>query len=565
MAILTVSTLILAVTIYLSYKLVIFPLFLSPLSKLPAAHHSAHLSSLWILYHRLWQQDTPLVHDAHVRLGPIIRIAPNEVAINGVDAGIKTIYSGGFEKGSWYQIGFANYGVEPMFAMPDRHRHGMRKRIVSNVYAKSTLLASPAIRGITRVVVEQRLPKRIQSDLKRCGQDGEGVEFYDIFAAATLDFVSAYVFGVSNATDMLGDQKESTRFLREFKARQVYTFWRQECPIFTRCMSALGLQWVIIPRWVDESSAEIEDWNMRLCRAAEKTLETIKKSDPNDRREHFPTVYAQLRDGLLKERAALSPSHKDEKASIDEATIVEIAAELLDHTLAGLDTSSITLTYLAWELSRPSNRRWQDLLRSELLNIPREERSSDAKTLDGLPILHAIVMETLRLHAPIPGQQPRLTPAASRGAPPTILCGYRIPPGVRVQAQAWSLHRNPQIFPDPEAFEPRRWIPPDVSLPGIDSSSTTPEHAKEMMRWFWAFSSGGRMCVGSNLAMLDMKAIVAGVWSTFETAVVDGHRDESMKHNGGYLAEPLGAGSQGYCRLQVRWLDDAAKIPNASA
>jgi cytochrome P450 len=501
------------------------------------------------------------VHDAHLRLGPIVRIAPNEVAINNVDEGIKTIYSGGFEKGTWYQIGFANYGVEPMFAMPDRQRHGVRKRIVSNVYAKSTLLGSAAIRGITSVVVEQRLHKRIQSDLKRCGQ---GIEVYDVFAAATLDFVSAYVFGILNGTDLLGDQEESTRFLREFKARQAYTFWRQECPAFTKCMSALGLQWVIIPQWVDESSAQIEDWNMRLCRAVETTLDAVEQRNNENRPDCFPTVYAQLRDGLLKEKASSPSSSKDDKASMDDATMVEIAAELLDHTLAGLDTSSITLTYLAWELSRPSNRHWQDLLRLELLDLPQEQRFSDAKALDGLPILHAIVMETLRLHAPIPGQQPRMTPAAPKGSHPTILCGYSIPPGVRVQAQAWSLHRNPEIFPDPEAFEPRRWLPPDISLPGMKLSTTTPGHAKEMMRWFWAFSSGGRMCVGSNLAMLDMKAIVAGVWSRFETTVV--HSDsESMRHNGGYLAEPLGAVSQGYCRLRVRCLDAAAGMPDATS
>ena len=45
------------------------------------------------------------------------------------------------------------------------------------------------------------------------------------------------------------------------------------------------------------------------------------------------------------------------------------------------------------------------------------------------------------------------------------------------------------------------------------------------------------MCVGSNLAMLDMKAIVAGIWADFETSIVD---DEGMVPNGGYEAEPVG-------------------------
>lgn len=50
------------------------------------------------------------------------------------------------------------------------------------------------------------------------------------------------------------------------------------------------------------------------------------------------------------------------------------------------------------------------------------------------------------------------------------------------------------------------------------------------------------MCVGSNLAMLDMKATVVAIWSKFSTEVID---DEGMVPNGGYMAEPLGVGPGG--------------------
>lgn len=63
---------------------------------------------------------------------------------------------------------------------------------------------------------------------------------------------------------------------------------------------------------------------------------------------------------------------------------------------------------------------------------------------------------------------------------------------------------------------------------------------KEMLRWFWAFGSGGRMCIGSNLAMqgefrarsqqaetgaltkeTEMKLMVAAVYSNYQTSIVD--------------------------------------------
>lgn len=50
------------------------------------------------------------IHDAHQRLGPVVRLAPKEVSVNCVEGGIKTIYTGGFEKHEWYQNLFFNYG-----------------------------------------------------------------------------------------------------------------------------------------------------------------------------------------------------------------------------------------------------------------------------------------------------------------------------------------------------------------------------------------------------------------------------------------------------------------------
>ena len=49
------------------------------------------------------------MHAAHQKHGPIIRLGPNEISVNQVDGGIRTVYGGGFEKGEWYRI-FDNYG-----------------------------------------------------------------------------------------------------------------------------------------------------------------------------------------------------------------------------------------------------------------------------------------------------------------------------------------------------------------------------------------------------------------------------------------------------------------------
>lgn len=81
-----------------------------------------------------------------------------------------------------YSNVFGNYGVEPMFAMECRTEHSQRKRMVSNVYAKSTLQSSPSLTKQTEIIIRDRLLPR----LKAASQAGEDVELYDVFSAVTM-------------------------------------------------------------------------------------------------------------------------------------------------------------------------------------------------------------------------------------------------------------------------------------------------------------------------------------------------------------------------------------------
>ena len=42
---------------------------------------------------------------------------------------------------------------------------------------------------------------------------------------------------------------------------------------------------------------------------------------------------------------------------------------------------------------------------------------------------------------------------------PFNLLGYQLPPGTILGTQAWSMHREPEVFRDPEYFNPDRWLP----------------------------------------------------------------------------------------------------------
>ena len=92
------------------YQYFVYPVFLSPLSKIPNAHSTCSFSSTWILWKRYRANENKAIHLAHQRYGDIVRLGPRELSINCVEGGIKTVYSGGFEKHDWYSDVFDNYG-----------------------------------------------------------------------------------------------------------------------------------------------------------------------------------------------------------------------------------------------------------------------------------------------------------------------------------------------------------------------------------------------------------------------------------------------------------------------
>lgn len=97
----------------------------------------------------------------------------------------------------------------------------------------------------------------------------------------------------------------------------------------------------------------------------------------------------------------------------------------------------------------PYNKSCSSGLTYELLTNLKTRHFYRTQGYRCAPVLHAIVMETLRLHAAMPGGQPRVTPANAKLGPPDAEI-HGLPADVHVVSYAHSLHRNPDIFPEPE-------------------------------------------------------------------------------------------------------------------
>jgi len=144
---------------------------------------------------------------------------------------------------------------------------------------------------------------------------------------------------------------------------------------------------------------------------------------------------------------------------------------------AGHDTTTATISFLFWELAQRPD--WEDL--------------------------DSALEETLRLYPPA-WIGPR------RALSEFELHGHRVPAGVPVNYSSWASHRLPDVWEDPHAFLPERF------LPG--------EREKIPRGAYVPFGGGSRICLGMRFGQLEIGIIAAAIRERFTLERVPGHRLE---------------------------------------
>jgi cytochrome P450 len=107
---------------------------------------------------------------------------------------------------------------------------------------------------------------------------------------------------------------------------------------------------------------------------------------------------------------------------------------------------------------------------------------------DGDEYLTATVHETLRRRPVIPNAAPRLVKR------PVEIGGWTYPVGVAISPNAYLVHHDPAIYPDPYAFRPERFV-------GVSPGTYT---------WI-PFGGGRRRCLGASFALLEMRTVLRAV------------------------------------------------------
>ncbi|MFE9575412.1 cytochrome P450 [Nocardia sp. NPDC006044] len=164
-----------------------------------------------------------------------------------------------------------------------------------------------------------------------------------------------------------------------------------------------------------------------------------------------------------------------------------LAEQAVTILFGGIDASTSMLTWTLHELAQRPEVAAQ--LRKELSTV----EDPSPRSLDKLDYLNRFLNEVARLHSPL--LQTRRTVTTVE------LGGFTFPAGTDIGYSFAAIHRNPNIFADPETFDPDRW-----PTPGSGSKC----------RSFVPFSMGSQMCIGNNVAWVLLQTTLLSLLSKWE-------------------------------------------------
>ncbi len=171
----------------------------------------------------------------------------------------------------------------------------------------------------------------------------------------------------------------------------------------------------------------------------------------------------------------------DDGNSFTDADIVNHMIFLM---MAAHDTSTSTLTTMAYHLA--ANPQWQQRCRDEGARIGDEPLDIDA--LDKMETLDLVINESLRMMTPLPF-------SIRRAVRDTEILGHYIPEGTNVNLWPGMTHRLPELWTDPQRFDPDRFAEPRS------------EHKRHRYA-FAPFGGGAHKCIGMVFGQLEIKTVM---------------------------------------------------------
>ncbi|KAB8221594.1 cytochrome P450 [Aspergillus novoparasiticus] len=411
----------------------------------------------------------------HKRYGPIVRINPREVHISDPQY-YDEIYASGTRRRN-KDADFVSFtGLLLSSALTTDHDlHRYRRGLMNNFFSKKS------VRRISHLVEEK--VHKLMHRFEASHRSNKVVRLDDAFAAMTSDVITHYCYG--KIWDYLDDANLRTDIRKAVHDLTCSVHFNRIFPIFLAVLQRLPLR---LLHAIHPARSVVLDIQKAIY---EQSAEAIH-GDKYDIGHHgavdkHTTIYDQLTDPSI-------PAGERPLQRLQDEGLLLISA--------GTETTARALTTACFHIASDDQVRTR--LREELRTVLSTPTSPVTwSELERLPYLTGTVNESLRLGGFLTTRSPRIAPDE-----PLTYKEYTIHPGTPVSSSSYFGHKNPNIFPEPEKFSPERWI----------SAGRSNDH---LFKYITSFSRGSRICVGMNLAFLELYMTLAYFVRRFDVELID--------------------------------------------
>ena len=437
----------------------------------------------------------------HDKYGPLVRIGPGEVSIGDYHL-YRRIYSQNTctKEESFYgastllgkdhlaSIRYVSCLLNPVRPVSkgalsrNKALHSARRKMMSQPFSQQAINENESL--ITEM--SERLAERI---ITSCAASPTGTsDVVDLCKLFSLEVICKAAF---NRDISQPSMEHAMTFLRAMEDTPVVMIMLSVFP-FLRDWTTVNER---LPGLVGHAFRQSKHYE-QFTRSLFRSFQQESKTDSTERFMGTPLIRGV-------------DAHLDRQLSEDEAI-----EEAMGLAFAGSGTTSSTLLYLFYQLSRPQNRNIQLKLREEL-------QQSGRKLIEvkDLPYLNAVIKETMRLHPTIISTLPRVLDV------PLQCNDIVLPANTIVGMQNYVHHRDPKVYTDPHSFIPDRWI-------GQTQSS-------ELEKAFTPFSLGSRNCIGQNLAKAELYIAASLIFRRFDLRLNEAMKETDMDPVDRFVLSPV--------------------------
>jgi pentalenene oxygenase len=323
-------------------------------------------------------------------------------------------------------------------------------------HRRHRLMMQPAFRR-DRIAEYAKLMHEEIVNATKDWQDGQELDLRKNMTALTLAVTCRALMSSKSADELVGALQDGLPFVLDV--------------MYKRLVNPLAKATAKLPTGTNRQFTETV---ARLHRMADAIVAEYRGSEEEDRND------------LL---TMLMLAREDETGA--GMTDQEVHDQIMTILVAGTETTATTLSWMFQLLT--SHPEVEKRLHAEVDEV-LDGRAPEYADVPKLTYTAQVVSETLRFSPP--------AWMLSRRARNDIeLDGYRIPAGAPVMFSPYALHRDPEVYPEPDVFDPDRWSPDRVKQIPRDAIAQ--------------FGAGPRKCIGDVFAIVEATlaaATIAGGW-----------------------------------------------------